>query len=401
MTAARIDDTRNPNAGNRRALVALERRSRALEAVLRLRGLECVTCSPGEVRERTAAVRPVLVVQDPLAAEGQGWADLYSWKRDSRLAQAAVLLVRQQGERESAPFGGADVLARPFGRSDVGSRVRALLAGQGQVRKALLAESAPDDARGLSVALAEAGIEVVACRYGEELAAALVSAGGHMAFLPLVFDGKTAAEWLATVPAGTPRPALVMLMGPEDPGAADAPVLTRWLDAAPATPLAETLDAVVASVLRACDALEVAGERTVLPFRAFQAVLQRTADYAQRYARRFVLLQAGFEEPAEGEERPSDDDWMEFAQILAQRFRFHDVVAWSPGTAVYALLVESGQEQVAMFRDEVVEPGRKDLMLRVGRPLPAVTCRAVAFPEAGVASEALLAALDRQPAPRP
>lgn len=380
---AEADASRGP-----RALVALSRSSRAIEAVLRARGFTVLRCKPAKVVERAREALPALVVLDPFS-EPEGWSRLYEWRRESRLAHTEVLLVRPARGREDAPLGDVAFLARPLGRGDLSTRVRALLAGSGIVSRAVVA-AADDSCQRLETLLAAGGTEVQRATDGAALAAAVV-VGTDVVFAPLVFDGLAPDQVLARVRPGGQGPRLVFLIGPGDTELPQVVGLGEHL-APGAQPLAEVLDELVGRVVRAEEAHGPADQRGVLPMRVFLSVFERVLDYVARHGRRMLVVRVAFEATPDGTPIP-DEVWQHLGSELAERFRLYDQIARSHSAGVLALLVDATPAHLAGFQKVVFEPAHRVLADRYGKPLPPFAITTIRCPEDARDIPSLLARL--------
>lgn len=371
-----------------RALVAMSRTSRAIDAVLRVRGFMVSRCAPAQVVECACELLPALVVLDPFS-EPEGWASLYAWRREAQLAHTEVLLVKPAEGRDVAPFGDAAFLARPLGRGDLTTRVRALMAGRENVHRVVVA-SADDSCQRLETVLAAGGVELCRAPNAQALLAR-VAEGADAVFVPLVFDGLGADELLARLRPRGAGPGIIFLLGPGDADDERVTTLGERLVGTACEPLARALDGLMARVERAD---ETAGpvSRGVLPVRAFLTLFERVLDYVTRHGRRMLVLRVGFSDGPEGAVVP-EEVWRELAGELALRFRLHDQVARSRAFGVLLLLVDALPEHLARFQAAIFEPVHRVLADRCGRPLPPFVFDAITCPDEARDVPSLLARL--------
>ena len=371
-----------------RALVAMNRTSRAIDAVLRVRGFDVLRCTPDQVVERAHEVAPALIVLDPFT-EAPGWAGLYAWRREARLAHTEVLLVKPTGGRDVAPFGDAAFLARPLGRGDLTTRVRALVAGRERVQRVAVG-CVDDSCQRLETILSAGGVQVQRAGSVDALVAA-VADGVDTVFVPLVFDGFAADALLARLRAAGEGPGVIFLLGPSDADDERVTTLCERFAIEACVPLARALDGLVA---RAAKAAEVTGTaaRGVLPLRVFLAVFERVLDYVTRHGRRVLILRVGFSDGPEGAPVP-DEVWRHLGVELAQRFRLHDQVARSRSAGVLLLLPEATPGHLERFQTAVFEPVHRVLADRFGRPLPPFVFDAITCPDEARDVPSLLARL--------
>lgn len=370
-----------------KVLMALSTPSKALEAVFRVRGLSVVRCEPSQVDERARALVPALVVLDPFSDPG-GWAGLYAWRREARLAHTEVLLARPTRGREDAPFADAGFLARPLGRADLDTRVRALLTGRGPIARAVVA-SEDDSCQRLATVLSAHGVAVQRAGTPDELLAA-VAIGVDLVFVPLLFGGLPTERLVEQVRPGGEGPSLVFLIGPVDADDERVTGLGQRLSSVTGRPLALALDDVVTRVLRLRDASGPSANRGVLSMRVFLAVFERVADYATRHGRGMLVLRVVFaEDPAAS---LPDDLGQHLATELAFRLRLHDSVARNASGAL-ALLTDATPEHLPRLQRAVFEPAHRALADRCGRPLPPFVITAIACPEEARDVASLLARL--------
>lgn|GEM_PF-2852276 len=379
----------NDEGAGPRALVALARSSRAIETVLKVRGFSVVRCAPAQVVERAREALPALVVLDPFS-EPEGWARLYEWRRDSRLAHTEVLLVRLANGREDAPLGDAAFLARPLGRGDLSTRVRALLAGRATIARAVVA-AVDDSCQRLETLLSVGGTAVSRVRDAGDLSAA-VAAGADVVFTPFVFDGLPPDQVLARIQPNGTGPRVVFLIGPGDADSIPVTEVGERLAPVASRPLGGVLDDLVDRVVRAEEAHGPGTQRGVLPMRVFLTVFERVLDYVARHGRRMLVLRVGFESAPDGGLIP-DDVWQTLGFELAERFRLYDQVTRSRSAGVLVLLADAAPEQMAGFQTVVFEPVHRLLADRYGKPLPPFAITTIRCPDEARDVPSLLARL--------